>query len=69
MKRSINSSQVIKYFKKSGINLSVVEAEKYLDLLYFLADKVVQQNLLPGNGNYFSRLKNIEPHFKAKKSK
>jgi len=69
LKRSVKIPQVIAHFKKSGIELSKSDAEKYLDLLYFFADKVVHQNLLPGNGTYFSKPQNIEPQFKANKIK
>jgi uncharacterized protein YecE (DUF72 family) len=47
LRRSIKAFQVITHFKKNGIELSKSDAEKYLALLYFLAGKVVQQNLLP----------------------
>ncbi|MFD0793397.1 hypothetical protein ACFQZX_07190 [Mucilaginibacter litoreus] len=45
-KRSIKSNQVIKNFRKIGIEISDLEAEEYLDLLYFLAKLVVKQNFL-----------------------
>jgi len=53
-KRSINSKQVIERFNKEGIELSESDAEEYLDLLYFLAEQVVKQNFLPGNGSHKS---------------
>ena len=36
LKRSISTSQVITHFKKSGVELSKSDAERYLNLLYFL---------------------------------
>jgi hypothetical protein len=44
--RSISPQMVIENFDKQGIKLSEKDAEKYLDLLYFLAKLVVRQHLL-----------------------
>jgi hypothetical protein len=74
LKRSISISQVITHFKKSGIELSKSDAEKYLDLLYFLAKQVVKQNFIPsknetsGNqksSNHISDLKTKANIYKA----
>jgi len=45
IKRSLTTKQVINHFKKLGTELSKEEAERYLNLLYFLAKQVVDQNL------------------------
>lgn len=45
-KRSLNTQMVIEYFDKRGIKLSEKDAQQYLDLLYFLAKLIVQQNFL-----------------------
>ena len=45
-KRSITTEMVIAHFEKTGVKLSIKEAEKYLNLLYFLAKLVVKQHLL-----------------------
>lgn len=37
---------VIAHFEKTGKKLTIKEAEKYLNLLYFLAKLVVKQQLL-----------------------
>jgi hypothetical protein len=42
-KRSINADVMIDRFKKHRIKLSKSDAEKYIDLLYFLAGQVVEQ--------------------------
>jgi len=45
-KRSLTPEIVIDHFKKQGVELSVKDAEKYLDVLYFLAKLVVNQNFI-----------------------
>lgn len=45
-KRSLTPEIVIEEFRKNGINMSIKEAEEYLDLLYFFANLIVEQNLL-----------------------
>jgi hypothetical protein len=40
--RLISPKQVIGHFKQHNIELSNAEAEKYLGLLYFSADKIVK---------------------------
>ncbi len=43
-KRRLTPQMVIDDFSKKGVILSIKDAEKYLDLLYFLAKLVVNQN-------------------------
>jgi hypothetical protein len=43
-KRNINPQQAIEILKKSGVEISEEEAEKVLDVLYFLAELIVEQN-------------------------
>jgi hypothetical protein len=44
--RSLTPQMIIDKFDKKGIKLSEKDAEKYLDLLYFLAKLVVKHHLL-----------------------
>ena len=46
-KRSINADEVIDRFKKHRIKLSKSDAEKYIDLLYFLANKLLSKTSFP----------------------
>lgn len=43
-KRNITPRQTVELLHKKGINITEKEAEKILDLLYFLANLIVQQN-------------------------
>lgn len=43
-KRSLTPEKVIDDLDKRGINISKKDAEKYLDLLYFLSKLIVNQN-------------------------
>ncbi len=45
-KRSLTPQMVVDDFKKKGVILSIKDAEKYLNLLYFLAKLVVNQNFI-----------------------
>jgi len=57
---------VITNFKKSGVELSKSDAEKYLDLLYFLAKQVVKQNFIPSKNETSGESEKIEPYFRLK---
>ncbi|MEJ7780845.1 MAG: hypothetical protein WKF68_14785 [Daejeonella sp.] len=46
IRRSLTPQMVIDDFNKKGVELSIKDAEKYLDLLYFLAKLVVNQNFI-----------------------
>lgn len=68
LKRS-TSTQVITYFKKRGFELSKSDAEKYLNLLYFLAKQVVKQNFISSKNETSDESKKLEPYFRLKKAK
>ncbi len=43
-KRNVTVNDTIKNFRKNGVEISEKEAEKVLDLMYFLAKLIVSQN-------------------------
>lgn len=45
-KRSLTPQMIIDDFDKRGIKISEKEAEKYLNLLYFLSELIVNQNFI-----------------------
>jgi hypothetical protein len=67
LKRSISTSQVITLFKKRGVELSKSDAEKYLNLLYFLAKQVVKQNFISTQNETSDESEKLEPYFRPKK--
>jgi hypothetical protein len=68
LKRSISTSQVITHFKKRGVELSKSDAEKYLNLLYFLAkQQVVKQNFISSKNEISDESEKLEPYFGLKK--
>lgn len=46
IKRSLTPQMVIDDFRKKGVILSIKDAEKYLDMLYFFAKLIVNQNFI-----------------------
>ncbi len=44
--RSLTPQQVIEDFNKDGIELTYEQAIKYIDLIYYLARLVVDQNFM-----------------------
>ncbi|SDQ01481.1 hypothetical protein SAMN05428975_5827 [Mucilaginibacter sp. OK268] len=52
-KRTVTTSQAIKILEKNGVNVTEKEVEKILDLMYFLAKLIVNQevNDLPDKTN------------------
>jgi hypothetical protein len=67
LKRSISTSPVITHFKKRGVELSKSDAERYLNLLYFLAKQVVKQNFISSKNETSDESKKLEPYFRLKK--
>jgi hypothetical protein len=67
LKRSISTSHVIAHFKKRGVELSKSDAEKYLNLLYFLAKHVVKQNFISSKNESSDGSEKLEPYFRLKK--
>jgi len=43
-KRKVTPSQVVKILEKQGIKMDEKEAEKVLEIMYFLAKLIVNQN-------------------------
>jgi len=43
-KRGVTPQQAVSILKKNGINVTDNDAEKILDLMYFLAKLIVNQN-------------------------
>lgn len=43
-KRNITPQQAVKILEQSGVKISEKDAEKVLDLMYFLAKLIVNQN-------------------------
>ncbi|QEM06691.1 hypothetical protein DIU31_025460 [Mucilaginibacter rubeus] len=67
LKRSISTSQIITHFKKRGVELSKSDAERYLNLLYFLAKQVVKQNFISSKNETPDESEKLEPYFRLKK--
>lgn len=44
--RNLTPQKVMEDFSKKGIDLSYEDAEKYIDLIYFFARLVVDQNFM-----------------------
>lgn len=66
LKRSISTSQIITHFKKRGVELSKSDAERYLNLLYFLAKQVVKQNFISSQNETSGESEKLEPYIKIK---
>ncbi|GAA3963063.1 hypothetical protein [Mucilaginibacter dorajii] len=66
LKRSISTSQIITHFKKRGVELSKSDAERYLNLLYFLAKQVVKQNFISSQNGTSGESEKLEPYIKLK---
>ncbi|WP_439694608.1 hypothetical protein ACFGVS_15235 [Mucilaginibacter sp. AW1-7] len=68
LKQSISTSQIITHFKKRGVELSKSDAERYLNLLYFLAKQVVNKTLFPPKTRHRTNPKSSN-HISGLKSK